>query len=434
LSELLERGLVYVPPQRLAAQQLAELKEQTAQLKFFNQDLAFQLTDRISAGVAQAFAPMTHSLDSLNTNMASVTQGIGAGAREAIERVSGDQLRGLGDMIAALGEQLNGISTAVGESGGEAARQIREAGEDFRLAARDIRGAFETLTGRISQIGVSISEQGEKAKDAQNEVLERMLRGLEDAQTRSAEAMAEAVTLLKATAASATETFKTKVDETIRDGVDAGGERLKFALEESGEAFRGAATGLARAVETAAGQIDRASEGFMRGGAGASNAATALETITGQARSLAQAMGEAATGFTRAAAPVTEASRAFQEAAARTQGAVEAARDAQLRAVTELNALAIGIRQTQAAAEKAWIDYQTRFEGVDRALENTLRNLAGSLSESMNTFIDFARKFDQELGSGLSKLGGSFDNIQEYADRMEDYAIALRSHVERGGR
>ena len=62
------------------------------------------------------------------TGAALITGGAGgigsAAARKAIEEVSGDQLRGLSEVLGTLGLKIESISTAVGSSGDEAARQV----------------------------------------------------------------------------------------------------------------------------------------------------------------------------------------------------------------------------------------------------------------------------------------------------------------------
>lgn len=57
ICELLERGLLYVSPQRLAVEQLEVMREQRDQLKFFNTDVALQLSERIGEQFNKAIAP-----------------------------------------------------------------------------------------------------------------------------------------------------------------------------------------------------------------------------------------------------------------------------------------------------------------------------------------------------------------------------------------
>jgi len=266
LCTLLERGMLYVPPQRLAVEQLDVMREQRDQLKAFNTDFALQLSERMGAQFQQAIAPVTASLGQLNDNMSTMSQGLGQGAAKAIEEASGGELRALGQTLSTLGERLDALSSSVGSSGEDAARQIRAAGADFAQAATDIREAFDRLTGQVDGMGERFSSQGEAMAQAQSDSLERMLSSLESAQTKSADAIADAVSRLQGAGVSAAETMQKEVSAAMAAGVAASQETFRAALEESGEGLRGVAAGLAKAVSDAAGEVDRAGQGVGRSG------------------------------------------------------------------------------------------------------------------------------------------------------------------------
>lgn len=216
ICELLERGLLYIPLQRVAVEQLEVLREQRDQMRFFNTDVALQLTDRIGEQFRAAMDPVTESLGDLNSSMVSVTQGIGAGAREAIEKVSGDQLRGLSDTLALLRERLDEIGSKVGSSGSEAAEQIKVAGTEFSSAAREIRDAFEKLVGNVDGLGQRLTSQGEESTRAQDEAMTRMREALEGAQGRTTEMMERAVAALQTAGKQAAVTGRISPDYPYR--------------------------------------------------------------------------------------------------------------------------------------------------------------------------------------------------------------------------
>lgn len=412
ISALLDRGLVYVPPARLAAQQLETLKEQLRQAQFFNTELAFQLADRMGAQVVQAMTPVAASLSQLNDSMTSVTQGIGAGAKEAIEKVSGDQLRGLSDTLAGLSHRLDAISGAVGRSGDDAAVQIRAAGEDFARAATDIRVAFDRLAGQVDGLGGRLAEQGEAAARAQGEAL-----------AASAAAIGDAVRALQAAGAQAAEAMQREVSASLAQGVAESQRTFRAALSESGEALRATAAALVQAVGQAAERIERAGVGMSRTGESAARTAQAMEVVTGAAREAAAALDQAAAGLAGAAQPVAEAVRSVDEAAGKISQALETNQAAEAEALAALRELAEGIRKTHAAAEAAWTAYRARFEGVDKALEQTTVRLGQTLGDSFDQYRQFAQDTDAALAAAVSKLATSLSAI-------EDYAAALDEHVE----
>lgn len=424
LCSLLERGMLYVPPQRLAVEQLDVMREQRDQLKAFNTDFALQLSERMGVQFVQAIAPVTASLGMLNDNMTSMSQGLGQGAAKAIEEASGGELRALGATLSTLGERLDALSSSVGSSGEDAARQIRAAGADFAQAATDIREAFDRLTGQVDGMGERFSTQGEAMAQAQSDTLERMLSGLESAQAKSAVAITEAVNRLQGAGLTAAETMQKEVSTAMSAGVAASQETFRVAMEESGEGLRGVAAGLAKAVGDAADQIDRAGQGFTRSGESAVRTAEAMEGVTGHAKTVAISIGDASKGFAAAAAPVAQAVQAINDAAGRIVRSLEANQQMDAETVQSLQNLANGIRETQEAAETAWTDYRARFENVDKALERTTVKLGETLEGTFGAFKRFAADTDRELASAVGKLSGALTSIEEYAESLNDYVEA----------
>jgi ABC-type transporter Mla subunit MlaD len=421
ICDLLERGMLYIPPQRLAVEQLAVLKEQRDQLKFFNTDVAMQLTDRIGEQFRKAIEPMTQSLGDLNTNMTSVTQGIGAGAAEAIEKVSGDQLRGLSETLTSLRDRLDDIGAKVGSSGSEAAEQIKAAGAEFSSAARDIRDAFDKLAVNVDGLGERLTRQGEEAASAQDESVARMRQSFEDAQARSAELMERAVAALQGAGQQAAEDMQRNLGEALAAGVARNEETFRKALEESGSALRETSSELAQAIAGAATGIERAGAAFADSADNANRSAGAMGEMVGNADRVSSSLRQASDGLSGAAAPVVQAARSLSEAAGRIASAVEQSGAAEQEAVREMRELAEGIRQTHAAAETAWRDYRARFEGVDRAMAQTTERLASTLGDSFAEFRRFAQDTDRELASAVAKLAGTVTQIEEYAEALDEY-------------
>jgi len=418
---MLERGLLYVPPQRLAVEQLEIMKEQRDQLKTFNTDFAMQLGDRIGAQFQQAMAPMTSSIHEMVDSMKEVTSGIGDGAKKAIEEVSGDQLRGLSEVLATLGLKIEAISTAVGSSGDEAARQIRDAGSDFAKAAADIREAFDRLASQVDGMGQKFQTQSASAAQAQDETLQRVLSDLSVAQAKSAEAIGEAVEGLKRAGLEAAATMQAEVQAVLARGVAEGQRAFTSAVEVSADELRATVLGLSKAVGSAADSVDRASSGFIRSGENAVRSAEALSGVTGQANTVAASITEAGKGFGTVAAPIVRAAQAIDDAISKIQTAIQAGRSADIQALEQMKALAEQMKGTSAAAEKAWDDYRKRFADVDKSLAVAADKMSSTLGDSLSQFSTFATKTDNALADAVSKLSNALTPIEDYAEALSDY-------------
>lgn len=442
ICALLERGLLYVPPQRLAVEQLDELRRQTQQLTTFNTDFALQVSERMGAQFQQVMTPVATSLSALNESMsgmgASIRESLDGGAAKAVSDSAGAELRALGTTLANLGEQLSGLGSTVGASGDLAAQQIRQAGADFAEAARDIRGAFETLVGDVDGVGAKLASQSETAAKGMEETLARALAGLEAAQERSTEQLEGALQALRDAGASAASTMQKQVADTLATGVAEGQEIFRHALEEGGEALRSVAAGLAGAVDQAAEQIERAAGGFTRSGDSAVRAAEQMEGVTGQARQAAVAIGDASKGFATAGAPVAQAATAVSEAATRLARAADEARAAEGQALSAFRELAKETAATQAAAAQAWSEYRDRFEDVDEALGEALKKMRDGLDDAVGAQSRFVTEFDAEMAKAVGKLASRLDvvedqseNLGEVADQLGKTAEALERAAER---
>lgn len=425
----LERGLLYVSPQRLAVEQLDVMKEQRDQLKTFNTDFAMQLGDRIGAQFQQALAPMTSSISQMVDTMSEVTAGIGDGARKAIEEVSGDQLRGLSEVLATLGLKIESISTAVGSSGDEAARQIRDAGTDFAKAAADIREAFDRLAGQVDSMGGNLQTQSEAAAKAQADAMQRILEELSTAQTKSADAIGAAVDGLKAAGLEAASTMQSEVHTALASGVAEGQRAFTSAMEESGGELRATVLGLAKAVADAAGSVDRAADGFGRSGDQAVRSADALSNVTSQANSLVSSITEAGKGFGTVAAPIVKAAQAIDDAISKIQTAIQNGRAADVEALQQMQALAVQMKGTHEAAEEAWDDYRKRFAEVDKSLAVAADKMSSTLGDSLSQFSAFATKTDNAMADAVSKLSNALAPIEDYAEALSDYVEQTRAEA-----
>lgn len=434
ICALLERGLLYVPPQRLAVEQLEELRRQTAQLTTFNTDFALQISERMGAQFQQAMTPVATSLSALNESMsgmgASIRESLDGGAAKAVSESAGAELRALGATLASLGEQLAGLGSTVGASGDLAAQQIRQAGADFAEASKDIRSAFETLVGQVDGVGVRLSSQSEATAKGMEETLTGALARLEVAQGRSTEQLEAALRALRDAGEQAASTMQRQVADTLATGVAEGQELFRQALDEGGEALRGVAAELASAVAEAADRIERAAGGFTRSGESAVHAAEQMEGVTGQARQVAIAIGDASKGFASAGAPVVQAATAISEAATRLARTADEGRTAENNALEAFRELAEETAATQVAANQAWAEYRARFEAVDRSLGEALQKMREGLDDALGAQGRFVTEFDAEMAKAVGKLASRLDVVEDQSENLGDVADQLGKTAE----
>jgi len=430
LCSLLERGLLYVPPQRLAAQQLQELRAQTAQFERFNTELALSIGEQISSRFHAAMAPIASSIGDLSNRMSdfgeNVSQGLGQGAADAVSAAASGELRALGQALGELQTQLRAVGEHVGSTGEGAARQIKLAGEDFAGAARDIRAAFEQLGGRVQAMGDTLVAQNDAAAARQNDALSGTIARLNEVQASTADAIAEAVRRLGSASEETARDLQARIGDVVRSATAEAQEALKDMLAAAGAGFQAASGELVASVRRSAEQIAGVANSLESGRSSAEGLAAAFQRTADGATGLVGLMSDAAAGLTAAARPLSAASQTVETATGRLVGAVQDQATALSSALDRLKELGAGIEETQSAASAAWHDYRARFEGVDQALAKSLDGISQALADALRELRQFAVELDTQMAKVVDRLATSLNAIEDQGQAISEYAEALQ--------
>src|SRR3546814_18961649 len=137
LCDKLEHGMAYLPPQRIASDQLEQLKEQTPALRTFSEQLAAAL----DGALEKQMAPMITHLGSIQQGIDKISGGGGEAVRDAIASSAGAEMAGLADAIGAMTVSMATMSERIEKQTGEADSQIQEAVRRFGQAQEDIGSA-----------------------------------------------------------------------------------------------------------------------------------------------------------------------------------------------------------------------------------------------------------------------------------------------------
>ncbi|GEM_PF-2177153 len=426
LCSLIECGLLYTPPQRIAVEQLKVLRTQADQMKSFNTDFALQLSERIGGQFQQAIMPVTASLGALNESIVTMSQGLGQGAERAIAEASGGELRVLGQTLATLGEKLNLLSTTVTSSGEDAARQIRLAGEDFATAAREIKEAFAQLGANVDTIGDKLRAQSDAGMEIHQQAVSRAAEGLDAAHKRSAEAMETAVDALRVAGQNAAVMMTEKVGDALATGVNESRAIFREALEETGGEMKDALVSFNTSVVDAVRRIEEAGAGFSKTGDAAERTAVAIDAVVLRAKGVEGSFERISTGVANVLQPMSQSLHSMNEAAGRIQVVLAENKDAEMKVLEAMQQLVSEVKNVQEAAADAWGNYSERFDGVDKALEGSVLKLGETLGDSMDRFRQFATELDLEMAKAVSQLNGPVSVIEDYAEALDEYVQERR--------
>lgn len=167
---LLERGLLYKPLEELAAEQLHEQREQTAQLKTFGTDLAVSIGKQVTAGfeavLPQAFAPVSASLDTirqeLSEGQAKLHQAMTGGVGDVVTEIAGSEMKVLAGTLTTMHQSLQTLEGTMAQVSGtlqSTAEDLRQALHGGSAAAgHEMRAAAEAVTETVGALKTTLEE------------------------------------------------------------------------------------------------------------------------------------------------------------------------------------------------------------------------------------------------------------------------------------
>lgn len=205
ICDRLEYGTLFSPPQRLAALQLEQTRQQTAALTTFSTEVALS--------ISRAF------------------EQIGSGVGEVIQEHAGKEIKGLSESLVGLNSEVAALREELAAMSGAFQQSNDSFGEHAdALSSAAIRAGV--ISDVLDQAATDIAKAAEPLGEAQS-VAERVTERLE-----------VLVTDVSAATAAASDEIK-----TIADGIDASNEAAKEAWTEYRERFSEVDDALVAAVE-----------------------------------------------------------------------------------------------------------------------------------------------------------------------------------------
>jgi len=391
LNEALERQMPLVTPAFLQHEANAALREQSAMLQTFSNELAVNIGQALDSAFDQRLGehigPLTEATQALASRISTQNQDAMQQMLQAfIDRLSGgtrDHLAGVAENLAALGTRLEGLQSGLGEA------SVRMAQSAEAMATRMGEGAEAALTRITDQMGG----------------LMETLRSV-TAQTR--EAGAEAAQTLAARiegAAAGFEAAATRMSETLAQAATGTGDALARGAGEVAEGLGAAAAGVRDMLENTGQALARQANAL----------AVTAEALAARVGELDRATREAVAPFAAGAADLRRTAEAAQAATAPLR-AVASGLGA---AVEQMGGAAQRFETAQAGAAKLSQDIAAmaqRFEGVDSSLSNTLSALGSALDEFRRKIQEFVAGTDQNLAKAAGHISTMVIELNETLD------------------
>ncbi|WP_010407962.1 anti-phage ZorAB system protein ZorA [Citromicrobium sp. JLT1363] len=410
LCDKLEHGMAYLPPQRIASDQLEQLKEQTPALRAFSEQLAAAL----DGALEKQMAPMITHLGSIQQGIDKISGGGGEAVRDAIASSAGAEMAGLADAIGAMTHSMASMSERIEKQSGEADRQIEEAVRRFGQASEEMRSAFGELSRNFGVVADRMREENEQASELARKRMDELLSNLGNTLDEMKSGLASAASEMGEASAQA-----------ANDAARIGQEAMEKSFSQFVERFNQTGQPLVGSMKDAGEAISSSADGLSSAQSAIGDHARAIEQVAARSSDLASAFGTVANDVEAATAPVRQSAASIAEAVKSVESIVSNNAQSSESARDEMRQLAAALNETATAASSAWSEYRARFEDVDRALGDAIEKISDAAGNHASNLNERVGQIDKALGDGVAQLAGALEPLTTLRDTVEELAGIL---------
>jgi hypothetical protein len=388
-NDALDVRLELVTPEKLAADELFELREQTEQLKLFNTELAVSigtaLEEKVAGQLLPKFDELIGAVQEVKAERQSANeeflQTLVDGFQQKMTGAAGQEMEALSDTLASLNRGLLGST--------ELMAQRTAAMEDSLASIKDeIEGSLQRSSSALQR---ALEESLGKVSGEVSNLTQLVGQSLEESGARAADVVGQAVDRLASETTGRVTSMLQRLERAsseMSDRLEVVGKQVEERSKQSMEAATAQAAEGRRVVESIGLAQDKMTD--------------LVEELSGMQQ-----------GFHRLLPGLRSSAEGFQAAASETRASVSAIEAA---SVTARNAAA-SIDSSQTALAEAWNAYQERFEGIDVALQRVFDQIDGGLERYTTRVSEFNDEFDAHMSQAVKSLGGV---VSEMSDTLED--------------
>lgn len=436
LAEALEERLLFITPESIAYDQSIEAKKQTEYLKLFTTDVAISvgryveeaLNKTLPVHLANAMEPVARKLEQVTGNLTRMNEdalkSMADGFGEKLQGTAGDQIKALAVVLHDLKGSLDGISTRMNSSGEELAERIHQSSDEMRVAVSAMVGAINEIAAKVEGGAARSSEAIDRQLEATQQVIaqlsEKIAASIEATSQRLAQGSEDAAAKFSAEIAKA----------AAAAGVEAKAV-IKAAADQTTDSLRAGAGEFSSSVQEIADAMDRAAHEMHEVEKSLVAHRSAIEGATGTARDTEAAMAGAARAIRDATAPLAIAGQTMAESSRRIGEAIDGAVTSIQASEERTRALADRISSTLEQVTRTWADYEQRFAGVDKSLEEALGKMMGYVQTSMDTMQKYVLELDNKLAETIDRLGGGIEELSEFSENIEKAVVELKTSIDR---
>lgn len=405
LCDYLEYGMVYLPPQRIANQQLEQLKEQTPALKTFSEQMAVAM----EGAMEKQMAPMVQHLGSIQKGIEKISGDNNNAIIETFTNRSEREMAGLSEAIIGMTQSMAAMSERMEQQSGEADRQIEEAVKRFSKASEEMRQSFGELNRNFEAVAQRMRADSEEAGQIAHERISNLMTNMENMMGSMQQNISQAAGQI---------THSTV--EAAQNSARIGQVALEDSFSKFASRFEEVGGPLVDSMGKAGDAISQSSDNLLSSQQSIGDHARAITNIAEQSSEISTAFGHIANDMRAASDPVRQSADAISNATNNIENIIRGQAALSEEANQKVSQLAEALADTSRSAETAWREYRARFEEVDKSLAQAVSNLTNASQEHAQSLNDRVGDVDKALAEGVAKLASALQPLTNLGDSVND--------------
>ncbi len=401
LNSHLDHLVPLVTPERIAYEQLGELKIQSGQLQRFNTELAVSIAEALESRLSSRLNLLVDTIE------------------QALSKLVNENL---GPQLDNIQRTLEGIKADRGEALGAMLQQIVEKFQESLLGAAGKE--FQDLAGVVSELAVTINASHPVMKQAQ----EHLGKAFDEMRERTVAGLQEIISTIKESSKKTAGDFEntanymssqlTKAGRELEETFQHGVERI----EKTFDRFQNLAEQMQSAVNLPLISLKELLAQLSINTDNLKAAAQESLEILSKTEDAARALAAIPKGIEAAVTPITNIAEKFATAG---QEVSHAARRSQ-ETHEEMKAFFKTLRDEREALTKFWEQYQGRFADLDETLKKVFEEIDEGLTAYATRLRDYVMDLDKYMGEGAEFLGGAVGEMREFLEELNDLVARLK--------
>lgn len=409
-----EEKMIFATPQEIFADLRETGREQLAETKKINEEVAFTIGKNVSDSLQQhlpgmlneALKPVAEQVRQTTDTLAQHNnEGVGAMVdkfAQTMEGSAGAHLQAMSGTLETLQQTLERMQGSMSSSGDEFARRMAEGSERLEATMREVATAVSDL---VEQLRAQVASAGSDLGGQLESTLQRIAEQSEAVAEKLAEQGQTASQAFASRVESAAQSLQSSAEQNAAAS-SAFAEDLRARLQDSVEGLRAGITGLSERLQ----QVDRT----------VAAQAEVFDGIVTRSREVSDALSGAAQDVRGSVTPLTEAGQQLAQTTRQLETSVTNTGQQIDQALHTAGQLAQSLTEVSERVRQSWESYQGRFEKVDEDLERAYEKLQSTLQIQEQRLAAFLKDFDSSFTKATEGLSTTVHGINEAAESLSE--------------